>query len=176
MIPRKGFDILLSAVALMKERNCISLSIVGHGPERTRLEKQVQQFGIGDQVRFLGELPPPEMPSFFSNIDLFVLSSRSEGRPNVVIEALAAGTPVVSTDLPGVVDLVDPGSSGWVVGQEDPQAMAAALDEACSDPARLLLMGRAGREKMRTDGGWMRAANEYQCIFDRVIDAYRGVG
>lgn len=176
LIPRKGFDILLSALALMKHGRRARLSLVGGGPERLSLENQVKQLGIEESVRFVGEIPPVDMPDFFAGLDLFVLSSRSEGRPNVVIEALATGLPVVSTDLPGVVGLVEPGTSGWLVPQEDPQAMASALDEACSNPERGRRMGEASREKMRTDGGWVRAAAEYQSIFDRVIDAYRGVG
>lgn len=174
LISRKGFDILLAAIALMKERSRIRLSIVGDGPERPRLEKQMLHLGIADQVVFLGEIPPDRMPTFFADIDVFVLPSRSEGRPNVVIEALAAGLSVVSTDLPGVAGLVESGSSGWLVEHENPQAMASALDEACSDPVRRSIMGEAGREKMRRDGGWARTAGEYQCIFDKVADAYRG--
>lgn len=176
LIPRKGFDVLLSALALMKHRGQVHLSLVGGGPERSRLGDQAKRLGIEENLRFVGEISPVDMPGFLAGLDLFVLSSRSEGRPNVVIEALASGLPVVSTNLPGVVGLVDPGISGWLVAQEDPQAMADALDTACSDPARSRRMGEAAQAKMRTDGGWIRAAAEYQSIFDRVIDAYRGVG
>lgn len=176
LIRRKGFDILLSALALMKRRDEVRLLLVGDGPERSKLEDHAKQLGIADRVEFVGEIPPPDMPAFFAGIELFVLSSRSEGRPNVVIEALAAGVPVVSTHLPGVADLVDPGKTGWLVRQEDPQAMADALDQACSDPRNCLLMGQAARATMSADGGWVRAATEYRSILDSVIDAYRGVG
>lgn len=176
LIPRKGFDILLLAISLMKHRTGVLLELIGDGPERERLERQARNLHIADRVRFLGEIPPKDMPGFLSAVDLFVLSSRSEGRPNVVIEALAAGIPVISTDLPGVRDLVIHGDTGWLVRQEDAQALAKTLDEACSDPSRRSVMGAAARERMRRDGGWLRAAAEYQSVFDQVVDAYRGVG
>lgn len=175
LIPRKGFDILLSAISLMKHRDEVLLAVIGDGPERERLERQARDLNIADHVRFLGEIPPKDMPRFFATIDLFVLSSRSEGRPNVVIEALAAGLPVISTDLPGVRDLVIHGDTGWLVRQEDARALANTLDEACSDPSRGFVMGAAARKRMRRDGGWSRTAVEYQSIFDQVVDAYRGV-
>ena len=171
LIHRKGFDVLINAIHEMRDRN-VSLSVIGAGPEQGSLQALTARLGLQDRVTFLGEIPPPSMPAFLASVDLFVLSSRSEGRPNVVIEALAAGVPVVSTDLPGVAGLVVDGV-GWIVPVDDAPALASALDVACSDPAHLLVMGQLARLRAAADGGWRRAAGEYDAIFDSVIRDYR---
>lgn len=176
LIHRKAFDVLISAIAQMKERANVHLTLVGHGPEREKLAGLAEALGIASNITFAGELAPARMPSFFAGLDLFVSSSRSEGRPNVVIEAAAAALPVISTDLPGVVDLVIPGATGWIVPVDDPPALAAALDDACLDPTRLERMGGTARQRMERDGGWARAAGEYAEIFRRVVDSHRGAG
>lgn len=167
LIPRKGFDVLLRAIHHMRHVPA-ELTIVGAGPEKNALMAQVVALGVEERVTFAGELPPADVPEFLASLDIFVLSSRSEGRPNVVIEALAAGLPVVSTDLPGVAGLIGD-TTGWRVPTDDAVALGAALDDACSDTDRLARMGASARNLMLADGGWRRAAAEYEALFAHAI-------
>src|SRR5690606_5823094 len=134
LIPRKGFDILIRAIALMRYRNVVRLRIAGDGPEKQRLLELARTHGVREKIELEGHVPPRELPRFLRDADVFVLPSRSEGRPNAVIEALAAGLPVISSDLPGVKGMVVPGVTGWVVPVDDVAGFADALDAAYSDP------------------------------------------
>lgn len=173
LIRRKGFDVLISALGGMRE--AFSARIIGDGPEKHALANLTEQFKIREQVVFCGEVPPRQIPAVLSEADVFVLASRSEGRPNVVVEALAAGVPVVSTDLPGVRGLIQPGTNGWVVPVDDSRALGDALREAAADHMRLLSMGRAARERILVAGEtWSGAANQYADIIRLAVDARGG--
>lgn len=133
LMPQKGFDILLDAFAALRHRYPGAvLSIAGDGPERARLEARCQCLGLCDTVRFLGFVKM--LYPLMASADLFVLASRYEGFPNVVLEALACGTPVVATDCPGGTrDMVCAGLTGWLAKAEDPEAFASALLKALED-------------------------------------------
>ena len=96
----KGFDLLIEAFALLKDSR-VQLDILGEGPLRDELEQLVRSKGLSDQIRFVGFQANPY--AWFARADAFVLSSRYEGFPNVVLEALACGTPVIATPAPGGV-------------------------------------------------------------------------
>lgn len=155
LIERKGFDILIRALARMKHRDGVSLRVAGEGPERDSLLELSRNYHLLKRVDLHGHIPPSELPDFLKEADVFVLSSRSEGRPNVVVEALASGLPVICSDLPGVKDLVVPGVNGWLVPVEDVAGFAAALDEAYSDPQERERRGNAARARiLAASHGW----------------------
>lgn len=170
LIRRKGYDVLIDAVARMQCRIPVSVKIAGEGPEREQLLELAAQLGIANCFEFVGEIAPDQIPSFLGQADIFVLPSRSEGRPNVVVEALAAGLPVVCSALPGVEGLVESGANGWVVGIDDADAIAKALDEAAAMPMERLRRGLAARERMRASPhGWREAGARYSALFDDVL-------
>lgn len=175
LIPRKGYDVLIDAVARMRRRDQIQIRIAGDGPERLRLLQQAAHLGVADRFELVGELAPERIPQFLADADAFVLSSRSEGRPNVVIEALAAGLPVVCSILPGVEGLVDSGENGWLVNVGDAEELAEALDEACADPRERARRGVAARERMlRSPWSWSAAGSCYDQVFRNAIALHRG--
>ncbi len=138
----KGFDILLDAAALLRDSGrAFCLSIAGEGPAAADLQAQTARLGLTAQVDFPGWISPPER--LLSQLDLFVCSSRTESFGLVVIEAMAAGAPVVATDIEGPRILLGEGRYGRLVPPEAPvalaDAMAAALDDrqASLDMARL---------------------------------------
>ena len=124
---QKGFDMLLDAFAGARRRGAAGdLTILGEGPDRTALEAQAARLGIASAVRFTGfrENPFP----YFAAADLFVLSSRYEGLPNVVLEAMACGCPVVAFDCPrGVREIVRTGRNGVLLPPEDVAGLEDAL-------------------------------------------------
>ena len=142
--PEKGFDLLLDTFARVAERNpSWDLVIWGEGAERTNLEAQRRRLGLKDRVSLPGltRTPHDEM----RQADLFVMSSRREGFPMALGEAMACGLPVISTDCPsGPRQLIRPGIDGLLVDSEDTTALAGALDELMiNEPLRTSLALRA---------------------------------
>jgi len=138
----KGPDVLLEAFARLRsadpERPPL-LAIVGGGALAGELEARAAALGLGSDVRFMGERPGEEVPSWISAGDLLCLPSRREGCPNVVLEALASGRPVVASRVGGVPELLDE-ETGALVPPDDPAALAEALRTTLArswDPERL---------------------------------------
>jgi glycosyltransferase involved in cell wall biosynthesis len=131
LVPEKGFDDLLDAVALVSEsrpREAMSLVILGDGPLHDSLREKARQLGIADAVHFLGFVINPW--AVFAQADVFVLSSRYEGLGLVVAEAVACGLPVVSTDCEsGPADVLEGNPCSRLVPVGDASAMAKAIDE-----------------------------------------------
>jgi glycosyltransferase involved in cell wall biosynthesis len=108
------------------------LLVIGAGPLRGHMERMARAAGISDSVRFLGMIPHKEIARWMNAAHCLCLPSRSEGMPNVVLEALASGLPVVATDVGEAPFLVKDGENGFVVSGEDdvPARLAAALKDA----------------------------------------------
>jgi glycosyltransferase involved in cell wall biosynthesis len=124
--PEKGVDLLLEAVARLDAGGLpVALAVAGDGPERERLDQQARALGIVDRIRFLGNVA--NVPSLYRQVDAVALPSRSEGLPNVLLEALRADVPVVATAVGGVPEvLVDP-NAGVVVPAGDPAVLAEGI-------------------------------------------------
>lgn len=141
--PIKGFDILLAAWAQLAAPRP-SLLLAGDGAERPRLEALVAAGSCGDRVRFLGARD--DVPALLAAADLFVLASRNEGMGRAFVEAMAAGLPVIGTDVGGVRTFVRDGENGFLVPPEDPTALARAVSRiATLAPAARQALGAAGR-------------------------------
>lgn len=124
----KNYPLLLKSFLNVKDENT-QLMFVGDGDGRDELEQLAIDLGVADRVLFAGFQPDPT--PFYETADLFVLSSNYEGFGNVIVEALAAGTPVVSTDCPsGPAEILENGKYGKLVPVGDVDAMASAIDEA----------------------------------------------
>lgn len=125
----KGIDVLIDAVAHVRTPGFL-LVVVGDGPQRGMLEERARMLGVADRVLFAGDRPHDEVPQWVSAGDLCVLSSRKEGYPNAVVEALACGRPVVATDVGGVREILTSENLGLMVEPENPEAFGAAVDDA----------------------------------------------
>lgn len=149
--PRKGVNVLLEA---LKGMNCAdwTLQIAGDGPDRAALERQVREAGMGVRVCFLGQQSFARIEQLYREASVCVAPSiigpggRTEGIPNVMIEALAHRRPAISTNVSGIPELIRPGQTGWLTEPGDVAGLRAALEDVRSDPARadrLALQGRA---------------------------------
>ena len=149
LVPQKGIDVLIRALAQTTgAARDWTLDLVGDGPEREALQRQVQQAGLQEQVQFLGFRSDPQ--TFLLQAGVFVLPSRFEGMPNALLEAMAAGLAVVVTDAsPGPLEVVVNGVSGLVVPSDDPFALAEALDRLATDPLLRERLGAAARDTLR---------------------------
>lgn len=134
LLPVKGVDVLLQACQAMDaKRQDWRLHLVGDGAERARLQAQAQSAGLADRVVFHGAQPHAALPDWLRAADLFVLPSRSEGIPNVLLEASACGTPYVASRVGGIPEIAALGA-GVLVPPEQPQALAGAIDAALQAP------------------------------------------
>ena len=169
---QKGFDLLLDALA--GARGVVgggTLTILGDGPDRAALAARAAALGVAADVRFVGFQENPF--AFFAAADLFVLSSRYEGLPNVVLEALACGCPVVAFDCPhGVREIVRDGVNGVLVPPEDVMALRAAILRVLQDPderRRLAANARASVEPF----GVETIVRRWEALLDEVRSARR---
>jgi glycosyltransferase involved in cell wall biosynthesis len=143
LIPRKGHDLAIRAVAAMPE---VTLVIVGEGPEATSLQRLADQLGSSERVRFLGSMPQEQLARVYSAADVLLLASSREGLPNVVLEALACGTPVVASAVWGTPEIVAAQAAGRLVQERTPAAFAAAIrDLLAAPPARAAVRAYAER-------------------------------
>jgi glycosyltransferase involved in cell wall biosynthesis len=141
--PNKGFDLLLDALAMTPD---LHLWLAGEGPLRRALERQAARLGLARRVRFLGWRQ--DVSALLASADLLVCPSRHEPLGNVVIEAWAAGLPVVATAAEGPAGLIADGETGILVPMPrdgDASQLADALERLCSDAALRARLGRNGR-------------------------------
>jgi glycosyltransferase involved in cell wall biosynthesis len=141
LIAYKGHADLIEALALLDEPPYLCL--VGQGPERERLAALVRARGLGHVVTLAGAVP--DARALLAGFQFAVLPSHSEGLPNAVLEAMAAGLPVVATAVGGVPDIVADGETGLLVPPRDPAALAKAIERLAADPDLRAAMGAAGR-------------------------------
>jgi glycosyltransferase involved in cell wall biosynthesis len=133
LVPNKGHDAVIRALVELPE---FRLLIAGDGPEEGGLRALAADAGVVDRVRFLGRVLPERMPLSYCAADCLVLASSREGMPNVLLESLACGTPVVATRVGGCPDIVREPVAGRLVEAPDPQAIAAAVQHLlCARPS-----------------------------------------
>lgn len=145
---QKGFDLLIDAFA-QTAPNFPSWRLViwGEGPERSALEQRIAALGLESQVTLAGNSPSPG--SWAETATMLVLSSRFEGSPNVVAEAMAAGIPVIAADCDfGPAELIDDGQSGLLVPPEDPAALAGAMSRMMADAGLRKRLGQEGQRSV----------------------------
>lgn len=138
LIPRKGHAVVIDAVARLPG---VTLWIAGEGPERRRLAAQIARAGLGDRVRLLGSVPHHALPGLLAAADVMALASSSEGLANAWVEALAAGTPIVVTDVGGARELIEGHAGAGRIAARTPAAFAEAIaallqSDGANDAAR----------------------------------------
>jgi len=144
LAPVKDLATLLQAMQLvLRERPELTLQVVGDGPERALLERLAERLGLGERVRFLGFRR--DIPRLMAGFDIFALSSLSEGTSLTILEAMAAGKPVVATRVGGTPALIEEGVNGLLVAPGDPDQLARALLRLAEDGELRARFGEANR-------------------------------
>jgi glycosyltransferase involved in cell wall biosynthesis len=132
LVSIKGFGLLIQVVNELRKRvtQAVRCYIVGEGELRTSLEKEIVKLGLEGHVVLPGRVSPEDLPLWYSASDLFCLLSHDEGCPNVVLESLACGTPVIATDVGGLPEMVRDGASGILVKRRDAEEVAGLITRA----------------------------------------------
>jgi len=160
----KGPDVFLEALALLRDRPWTAC-MLGEGPARRALEARARALGIGCRVHWHGSVRGAE--SIYRAFDVFVLSSRTEGTPIALFEAMASGVPIVATAVGGVPDVVS-ATEAWLVAPEDPTALAAGVVAVMRDPGGACVRAQAAGARLERDfavGPWLR---RYEAIYHAV--------
>lgn len=167
LTPVKGVDVLLQALAYLQDFYPMAqLLIVGEGPAREALGDLSVRLGLVSSVHFTGALPLEQVASILKSSDIFVLGSRTEGLPHVVLEALAIGLPVVATHVGGTPEVVRHDENGLLVPPENPQALAMAVKQLLDDPAMMTRFKKAGMLTLQKFS-WQDMVNSYVSLLER---------
>ena len=130
LVPEKGFDLLVPAMARAKRENLpCTVLIAGEGSMERQLEAMIRSQEVSDRIRLIGFVDDPL--GHIQSGDFLILTSRQEGMPNVVLEAMALGKPVLSAAISGTTDLIEHMRTGYLFEPHDPQAIFEALQFAC---------------------------------------------
>lgn len=168
--PQKRVKDLIWAADLLKcIRDDVHLLVVGDGPLRWRLEKFRDQVEIADRVHFLGERE--DAREIISCLDCFWLASDYEGQSNSVMEAMAAGIPVVASDIPGNRDLVLDGETGFLVDVGDRAAFAQKTEAILNDKSLATEFGGYAIERMKSEFSVQKMIDSYVSYYDRLLDS-----
>jgi glycosyltransferase involved in cell wall biosynthesis len=165
--PNKGMHTILEALPLLANNPGISLRIVGDGPDRDRLQSMAADIA-NDTIRIdlPGSKDPDEIPSVLADTDIFILASLAEGRPNVVLEAMASGRPVLASDIDGVRELITHEDTGLLFTVDDPASLATQLERLLNDRELCARIGQAARHFITSNQlNWARCAGSYQALY-----------
>lgn len=166
----KGHDLLLKAFGRMRPEAHMKLLIVGEGPCRQEIEHQIKEEGLQNNVRMLGQRD--DIPTLLKLCDCFVLSSRSEGLSCSIIEAMAAGLPVIATDVGGNSELVVHGKNGYLVPQ-DPGIFSIRLQSVIDDAARRRKFGDMSLRFVREHYSLDTMIGKYVENYDTMLGNHR---
>ena len=165
LIGRKGIDHLLRSVPLVKAKigSVFEVWIVGEGNLEQQLKELSSQLGVTDVVSFKGYIEHSRLPEVYSSSDIFVLPSLNEGMSNTVLEAMACGLPIVTTDTGGTKELVN--GNGIVLTAHTPQAIADVMIELVENAETRSMMGKRSGE-LAESLSWSKVAKDYMSVYE----------
>lgn len=171
LAPVKDHDTLLQSLLSIPQAH---LAVIGDGELRAPLTATAGRLGMADRVHFAGWWH--DMPAALADVDAVVLTSRNEGTPMALIEAAAAGRPIVATNVGGVARVVLDGRTGMLTAPGDPTAVAAALARLLQDPALRVRMGDEGRAHVRRSFGLQSSLDRLATLYDEMLALRSTIG
>jgi sugar transferase (PEP-CTERM/EpsH1 system associated) len=160
----KRLDVLLQAIELLQETHGV---IVGEGPEHEYLKAQATRLGLSERISFTGH--QRDVRPWLAAFDIFVLSSDWEGMSNALLEAMAAGLPVVATAVGGTPEVVVEGETGFLVPPRDPEALAEAILRLLRDPDLRRRMGEAGRKRVAEHFSVEQMVQKTEALYEHLV-------
>src|SRR2546426_1203378 len=168
LVPIKAHDMFLAAAAALgKADPKVHFAIIGDGELAAQLRDLARAWGLPDRIHFAGWRA--DLADVYADLDIVVCCSRNEGTPVSVIEACAAGVPVVGTKVGGMPDIITDGVNGFLVQTGDVEALAAAIARLIADPSRRNSMGAAGRDFVVERYGSGRMVHELKQVYTELL-------
>lgn len=177
---RKGYDILIRAASdLVRAYPHVKFLLVGAdnsegGSETRRLQQMIGDLGLTQHFIFMGARP--DVPAVLAAIDIFVLCSRAEGLSVAMVEAMAAGKPVIVTPVGGTAEAVQHGFNGLLIPPEDPAALADGLHDLLADPERARQMGHAGRDLVIQRFDAEACVRQTEAVYRQLLTSAQKIG
>ena len=172
MVVKKGFDVLLQALAQLELRNRNIVAVmIGQGDEWEAWQQLGQELGIANRLRWVGNVPKDQIGTYYNLCDVLVMPSVSkpaDGLNVCVLDAMSCAKPVVGSTVAGNPLAIVDGKTGFLVPEQDPAALAAALLKLVDDPALRARQGHTGRERIENELGWPHLAKRYIKHFERL--------
>ena len=172
LVRKKGFEYLIDAIADVPGT---VLAIAGEGTLRDELEQRSRTAGVSERIRFLGNQSQDRVGEYFAAADVICApsvrddSGNVDGLPNVVLEAMASATPLITTAAGGIGAVVEDGRTGVIVPERDGRAIASALRELLENPGRAHEIGTAARAAVQRRFGWQQAAERFEFAYSRAL-------
>jgi glycosyltransferase involved in cell wall biosynthesis len=168
LIELKGNELVLRCLKSLPEA---TLFLVGDGPDRARLESVARELGVGHRVRFIGAVPQTDLPRYYSAADALLLASSREGWPNVLLEAMACGTPVVAARVGGTPEIVTSPAAGLLFEPRTVDALGTAVRQLLESPP-----SRAETRRHAENFSWDETTRGQQALFQRIVGASDRLG
>lgn len=162
LIERKGHHLIIEAMAAMQD---VTLLVAGDGPDKAALLAQAESAGCADRVRFLGAVPHHDLAEIYSATDILVLASSREGWPNVLLEALACGTPCVVSPVWGNAEVITAPAAGVVCSARSPEAIADAVNRVFANPP-----DRAETRKFAERYSWDQTSDRVMQLYSETVE------
>lgn len=168
LVTQKGFDLLVRAAGVLRQRGLSPwLAIAGEGGEREKLVREAEEHGVSDRLVLAGQVE--DMPGFYAALDLFAFPSRMEGRSNALAEAMAAGLPIVATDIPGSDELITSERTGIMVPPENAEELAHAIERLIRDRDLAGRLGDAARAWASENLAWEKMLDDLEGLLERLL-------
>jgi glycosyltransferase involved in cell wall biosynthesis len=161
LVALKRHWLMVEALSQLPE---VNLVIVGEGPERAGIERLARDHGVADRVRLLGRVPQDRLPEIYSAADLLLLVSTHEGWPNVLLESMACGTPVVVSPMDGIAEIVGTAEAGRILADVTPSGLAVAIRELLSAPP-----SRAATRLYAEQFDWQSTTDGQIALFHEIL-------
>jgi glycosyltransferase involved in cell wall biosynthesis len=167
-IPGKGVQYLIDAFAILVQRHPDAhLIMIGDGPQKELVHQKIRELGLSTHITQKSFIPNEDLPALYQSSDVFVLPSLSEGVPRTILESMACGIPVVCTDLPQLVNLVE--GAGLLVPPCDPEAIASAIIKIIENPDYASELGKTGTERIDKYYSWNDTVEKTLSLYDEVL-------
>lgn len=172
IVLKKGFDILIEALSSVKEKvPHVTVVIGGDGTDLDRLKTLAKEFGVSDYIRFTGTIRRDEVPDYFHLCDIFTLPAvfdpkgNVDGCPNVILEAMACGKPVVASGISGIPIVVKDRETGILVAEKNVEALTAALLELLTDKSKREQYGISGKQRILNQLTWDKVIEQIKDVY-----------
>lgn len=166
---RKGVADFLDAAERIARTRDVRFKLVGQGPLEEKMHQKAADLGIDDRTEFLGYVDRDRLVELFGQATVYVLPSHYEGLPTTMLEAMAARTPVVASEVSGVPDVIDDGENGLLIPPREPSRIADSVGRLLDDPAMRERLSAAGRETVEQGYTWESIGREFESLYRTLV-------